>query len=312
MKARPVFEDDIVFITRRVRGGQYRLLPKRQTNQIVKYLLAVLSERYEIDLYAVSVMSNHWHSVAHDLAARYPEFAHDFHQFLTQALNATYSDTGSMWNSKQTNVVRPELPTDVLDKIGYTVANPVRAGLCRSVDEWPGVSMAWPDRPETVRRPACRFFNPRRKRANGEPHWPDHATLRMHRPRGFEQLPDNELAILIRDQIADQERQARAKLKAENRKFMSRRRVLAQSRYDAPNKAPEGGDIVPTVACKDRELRIERLRANKGWYLQYVESRRRWRAGEREVVFPYGTYLLVRQHSVNVEEPISQPSGPGS
>jgi hypothetical protein len=58
----------------------------------------------------------------------------------------------------------------------------------------------------------------------------------------------------------------------------------------------------PRVACKDKWRRIERLQANKAWKAEYCERRDRWRAGDRDTVFPHGTYLYRVRHGVAVAE----------
>jgi hypothetical protein len=79
--------------------------------------------------------------------------------------------------------------------------------------------------------------------------------------------------------------------------------VRKQRRRSRPERREPRFGISPRVACRDKWRRIERLQANKEWKAEYNDCRDRWRAGDRDVVFPYGTYLYRVRHSVRVAEP---------
>ena len=48
----------------------------------------------------------------------------------------------------------------------------------------------------------------------------------------------------------------------------------------------------PRVAARSKWLRIEAIQRNKQFLADYHQVRRRWKEGDREVVFPLGTYAL--------------------
>ena len=59
----------------------------------------------------------------------------------------------------------------------------------------------------------------------------------------------------------------------------------------------------PRVAAKNKWLRIEALLRNKRFEARYRAAWERYRQGERQVMFPYGTYKLGRIGLVRVEPP---------
>jgi bacteriocin-like protein len=178
-------------------------------------------------------------------------------------------------------------PADLTDKIAYTMANPVDAGLVRHGRSWPGLRRAWPCRPLRVARPE-RFF---RGEAEGGT-WPEVAVLELVRPPGYEELSDDELAAVIGGAIEEREARLRAEHDAAGRSFLGRHGVLGQPRHGRPRTREPRFRISPRVACRNKWLRIERLRANRRWLTSYGEAVAHWRAGNRRVVFPLGTYLM--------------------
>jgi hypothetical protein len=68
--------------------------------------------------------------------------------------------------------------------------------------------------------------------------------------------------------------------------------VLDQPRHGRPRTREPRFGISPKVACRNKWLRIERLKASRQWLTAYCEALASWRAGDRRVVFPIGTYLM--------------------
>lgn len=249
--------------------------------------MAVLCARYGIDLHALVVLANHKHDVSTDPNAAIVEFQRDCHQIITRCLNAHFGESESMWSSAAPNRVTCKQPVDVIDKIAYTLANPASSLLVRKSSSWPGVRAAWPAKPKVVARPPW-FF--RSAVDGGE--WPEYAVLRFARPPGFDELSDSELVGLIAIATAAKEEEARREACRRNIRFIGRRALRRQSRYDYPtSKAPRFG-LKPHVAAKSKTVRIESLRENRRWLDDYSEALARYRAGETDVEFPFGTYKM--------------------
>jgi hypothetical protein len=56
--------------------------------------------------------------------------------------------------------------------------------------------------------------------------------------------------------------------------------------------------VKPRIAARDKWKRVEGLFRLKSFVHAYRQSRSDWRAGDREVSFPAGTYLLRIMHGV--------------
>lgn len=292
--ARPVFENTSLMLTRRCRGQTFLLSPREETDQIIRYVVAVMAQRWNIDLHALMVMSNHWHPCLTDNDAKIVDFQRDCHNFIARALNVTYGDSENMWaGSQQSSRVECTDGKALLKQIAYAMANPVEACLVRYGHSWPGVRHAWPCKPLVIKRPP-RFF---RSMEDGGT-WPDEVVLELKRPPGFEELSDEELAKVIKAAIFEREEKFRRQYDAEGRRFLGRRAIRRQSRYSSPRTRASRSGISPKVSSGDRWRRQERLNANKRWLAAYREALPRWRAGDRDVVFPAGTYKMRVVHGV--------------
>ena len=231
-RARPVIPGASLMLTRSVHHRQFALRPSKQANQIIAYVIAVMAERWNIRVHALDVLSNHLHNCVTDPDGNIVQFQHDCHQFIARALNATYGDTESMWASEQTSQVHCVEPSDLINKIVYTMANPVQALLVRFGYSWPGVRRCWPAKPWVIKRPHKFFVG---EEFGGK--WPAEVTFSMSRPPGVDHLSDDELAELLAAEIHGREQRFRDQYDAEGKSFLGRRAVLRQSRYGRPRTA---------------------------------------------------------------------------
>jgi hypothetical protein len=291
--ARPVFKKASLMLTRRVRGRTFLLRPSKRTNQIVRYVVAVMAHKWNMMLHAVMVMSNHWHPCFGDPDGNVVEFQRDCHSFITRALNAAHGEFESMWSSESASRVECVDVDDLVARIAYAMANPVESGLVRHGRSWPGVRHAWPCKPLVIRRPPG-FF--RGSDDGGE--WPDEVVLEFGRPPGHEDLSDDELAAVIGAAIDDREERFRREHDEAGRQFLGRKAVLSQRRHGRPLSREPRFRMSPKVACRNKWRRIERLAANKRWLARYIDALKQWMEGDRSVVFPAGTYKMRVVHGV--------------
>ena len=297
-KARPVHPGAVVFSTRRVHKRQLLLRPSQRLNQAILYIVAVLARRHGIRLHAFCVMGNHTHDVATDPYGRIVEFQRDCHALMARVINAMHGDFESLWSREPTCRLECLEPDDVLDKIAYTMANPVSAGLVAHGHNWPGVRCAWPMKPRTVRRPPG-FF--RDEESGGQ--WPEEVTLEFYPPQSADAASEDDLAAQVRGAIEEHEDKARAKAKAARRSFLGRAGVLRQSRYAYPATSEERFTRRPTIACRSKWARIERLQRDRAWLELYEAAKERVRAGEKNVFFPYGTWKVRVYYGALCEPP---------
>jgi putative transposase len=297
-KARPVLPGAVLFLTRRVHKRQFLLAPSKELNQLFAYVVAVYAQRYRIALHALVVMSNHWHAVLSDLLGTIVDFEREVHGIIARALNTRHRESESLWSSEQSCRVECGEPDDALDKVAYTMANPVAAGLVAHGHRWPGLRYDWTKRTLTVRRPDY-FF--RGEQDGGA--WPEEVTLALTRPPGFDHLDDDELEATISTLVEEREQAARDERRAEGKRFLGRRHIRKQSRHAYPTSPEEGRTGKPRLCARSRWARLELLRRSRAWSDAYASALHDFRAGDRDAVFPYGTWKMVRYYGCRTGPP---------
>jgi len=271
-------------VTRRCTQRQFLLRPSRLTNQAVKYCLALAAEHTVVQLHAACFMSNHWHGVVTDPEALLPEFLERFHRLFAKVQNALLDRAENLWSSDKPSVVLLVSDQDVLEKMAYTIANPTLAGLVRSPDEWPGVISHRLNESESVEMPDV-FFD-----EDGE--LPDEVRLDITRPAIFPELSEMELSARLRDAVRVHVQRARQDLENRGQHFLGREGVLRQAFSAVPKAPAPRRNPNPRIAAKSTPARVEAIKRMIQFVKEYCAARLSWRAGNRNVTFPAGTYAL--------------------
>lgn len=305
---RPVVAGDTNLYTRRTHRREFRLNPHEVVTKTLGYLLAVLSVDHEVDLSAVCVEPTHHHTVGKDNRAVSPDFTRDFHSFAARALNAYFEESDSMWNGSQTSQVQLEEASDILDKIVYSLGNPVKDGLVEYGNEYPGLRVSWPSEPLVFERPPF-WFNSKLKRKDGSLRWPDRAALVLHRPAGFDELTRDELIVELAARLRAFEEAERAERRKTRTPFIGAEALLARSRHGRPATREKRSGISPQIASKNKPRRIARLLARRLFRIEHEDSRVAFINGDRDVEFPHGTYQMRVRYRVNVAPAPTPPPG---
>ena len=300
---RQVVPGRVYMVTRRCTQRMFLLRPDQHTNDAFLYCLGFAAQRSDVDIVAFLAMSNHWHGIVVDRKGRLPEFLECFHKLLAKHQNALRGRWENFWASEQTSLVELVNPEDVLDKMVYTLTNPVADHLVARAHHWPGAtSLRATLRGAIVEAPRPRHFF----HADGP--CPPSVTFRVRRPPGFENMTAHEFECCLRDKIADAERAAEFERAETDRRVLGRAIILRQSWREQPNSREPRRQLDPRVACRNIWRRIETLARNKAFVSAYRAMRDLWRAGE-DVVFPFGTYWLRRfAGAVCDDDPAGRPA----
>ena len=288
---RRVIPGETYLITRRCLQRAFRLRPTAETNAIFLYCLAFAASRTGVSVHAVCVMSNHHHAVVTDSRGVLPEFLRELHRLSAKAINASQGQWENLWAAEPCNAVRLTTDEDVEDKIAYVVANPVAAGLVRRPHDWPGV-LLWGDRTLRVLRPGSYF------REDGV--CPPELSLKIGRPPSFgadgETKGASDWRARVSQRIAEKIAAAHRALYAEGRSFLGKAAVVAASFAQRARSHELRFGLIPTFAARSLEVRDRLRRLEKAFRTAYREAFARWRGGEREEVFPAGTWSMVVVH----------------
>jgi len=283
-------------ITRRCSERRFFLRPDEDTNNAFIYCLGVAAKRANVQVTFSVAMSNHHHTGIHDSNGSFPIFTEHFHGLLARCQNAHLSRFENFWSSEATSVVRLAEPNDIIEKMTYAFTNPSSADLVDTVEEWPGVTTfeaTLSGGHVTATRPR-HFF-----RDDGG--MPDVISLRVARPRGFEDLTQSEWADLVSGRVRAKEADHRQRRAAKGNSVLGREHVLRQKPFDCPSGHEPRFQMSPQVAAKNKWARIEALLRNRGFIEKYRAAFLAHLAGLANVLFPFGTYWMRKIANVACE-----------
>jgi len=282
---RQVVAGTTYLVSRRATQREFLLKPSVLENLIFKFVLAVAAARYGVLIHAACVMSNHFHLVVTDPRANLPDFSHLLDGVLAKALNALYGRWENFWAPSSYSAVALTSPEDVIEKVAYTLANPATAGLVEHGRQWPGV---WSD-PRFIGTPGELIERPGHYFAK-DGSMPEKAELLFSAPPGFKSIEEFKAQVIAR--LNELERDAAAEREMSGVAVLGARRVLKQKHDGRPAPGEPRRSLNPRIAAKDKWKRIEAL----GRLVSFLENHRkalaRYCLGERNVVFPRGTYLM--------------------
>jgi putative transposase len=290
MQPRCVIAGTTYLVTRRCSERRFFLRPGRKTNAIVRHAIFKAAHLWGVEVHAWTVMSNHLHLVVTDRWRELPSFMHALDLEISRALSPEIGRWGGLWEAGTYSAVALLDEEAILEKITYVLANPVRAGLVRRAWRWPGETsarLAFGD-VVTARRPDTRFYRKVRGR--------NQYVLRLAPPPGMDPV---DALVRVRARVQEIEKQVALTMRDAGRKWLGERKVMEQDPYDNPSSWEKRRGLSPTFASRDKWRRIDAAQRRGSWLTVYREVLARFRAGERNVVFPHGTWAMVRVYGCN-------------
>ena len=295
---RQILPNTTYMVTRRCSERRFFLKPTVIVNQIFTYCLAYAAEQTGVLLHAWTCMSNHWHAVVTDPDSRLPEFMAHVNRLIGKCVNVELGRFESLWSPEHYSAVRLETEQDVIDKMLYVLDNPVQAALVASWSQWPGAisgPRACAKAAVMVERPGLYF------RDDGL--MPAAVKLQATVPPCCTHLTPQQFATRLSRELKAHEALVRERLAAEGKELLGRAAVEAQDPFSCPESFDPRFKINPRVACKDKWRRQEMLGRLKDFLEAYAEAWQSFKAGVKDVVFPAGTYWMVRHATCAVASP---------
>ena len=285
-------------ISRRCTQRQFWLAPRGPVKRTFGYLVAVLAERYGVNVHAIIVLSNHHHLLLSDPRGVLPDFLRDLHNLTARSLNAEFGRWENLWAAERVGCTQTQTAADTMAKLVYVAGNAVEAGLVEKAADWPGLKSNPRDclnkRGRTFKRPT-KFF-----REDGV--MPEKATLVMTVPPDFAHLGPHEFADRFEAALKAKEAYFQEKMREADRSFLGVKAVRSTPRTNRPKTKEPRRKLNPRVAAMDREVRKAALARLVKFRRQHREARRAWLEGEPNVVFPAHTFLARHFPGVRIEE----------
>ena len=284
---RQVVPDRDYMITRRCSERRFFLRPDDETNNAFIYCLALAALRAKVKITFSAAMSNHHHTGIRDPEGNFPVFTEHFHGLLARCQNAHLGRFENFWSSEATSVVRLVEPDDIVNKMVYAFTNPTAADLVDAVEDWPGVTTfqaSLSGGTLTATRPK-HFFR-------DDSSMPDVVTLPIARPRGFEDLKQEEWAKLVTERVRSKEAEHRERRAAKGITVLGRDGIVEQNPFHSPESHAPHFQMSPRVAAKSKWARIEALQRHRGFLARYKDAFDSHMAGMLDVLFPFGTFWM--------------------
>ncbi|NOY91472.1 MAG: hypothetical protein GXP55_09700 [Deltaproteobacteria bacterium] len=109
---------------------------------LVGSAFARAQEKYDVEVYALVVMSSHMHVVLRTRKKNLATFMGYVNARITKAVNRITGRRGGMWAGRYH--AQPILDDAAAETLtAYTLRNPVAAGLVERHDDWPGLNLAY-------------------------------------------------------------------------------------------------------------------------------------------------------------------------
>ncbi|MFO0748836.1 MAG: hypothetical protein U1F43_24695 [Myxococcota bacterium] len=286
-KPRPIVAGEVVSVTRRTMARKFLLKPDPWVEAAFGYLLALYATRLDIGVVAGVVMSDHYHLLVVDRSGRLPTLMNELNAAMARVVNAMRGREGAVWDERQPHYQVMLDPQVALSMAAYQLANPVAAGLVEHGRDWPGFRTT----PNAVGR-TLRFARPAALESEAGT-YPEVATLELVAPPGWGVGGAARFGAELAALVAQREELARREVRAAGREFEGVRRVLAApwtTEATAPSDSRKRGARV--AAATDEARLAAYVSGRKRFVRLHAEAKELFVAGVREVLFPFGTWLM--------------------
>ncbi|MBK8214466.1 MAG: transposase [Myxococcales bacterium] len=287
-------------VTRRTTRRYFLLTPDKRRILLAFYwyATAVLAAEFGIEIHAVQMLSNHLHEVLTDTRGRLPDFLSQRNRLLANAIKVLRGWPEEVFSREGASIVALYGEEAVLQKIGYTLANVVEAGLAASPEDWPGVTLAATDigtRTIRVARPEL-YLDAENTR------WPAAAEISITVPPALEASSGHEGArARIVSAVNAAVEKARIVARKAGKFVRSLAWIFAVPHTTRASSFEKVGARNPSFAAGGNvEMAARALKERAAFLGAYREAFRAMRNAVRDVFFPAGTWRLVRELGVNV------------
>ena len=262
-------------ITDRCIGEQYLLLPDDPAiKTLVESVWARALGRFPVDLLVLTVMSNHWHAKLRNRTDDYtaiPRFMQYVKSRVATGVNRIRGRQGTFWSGRYGAIEVVDEPS-VVGGIVYALNNPVKAGLCETAAEWPGLSTL--------------------EATTGAPAACGRIEVPVSLPTGWEVLDEGQRADKLRaidDQLRARESAIAKTRRANGLKRPDVRRKIASVTPTTRPESPARGRAPLVFAATEAARRAYRVTRRERQHL-YRSASDAFRAGDLHAVFPAGMY----------------------
>jgi len=288
-------------VTCRVLLRRYLFKPDRAVTNAFKYLFGEYARQHGIQIFAVCVMSTHYHLVVLDARGVLPDFLRDVNRSVANVVKARYRTNGAVFQQEPSKV-KLHGAKAIVDKIAYVLANPVAAGAVRDPREWPGMRTRLSDLGRSVvRGTRPEHYFGRRKTMRPEASFGVEMPAKLLEAYGAEGAVE-ELTAALEEKVAE----AQAEIRRKGWTYLGAKRAMSVSPFKQAVAYEVFGSRNPDLSTYglSSEDAANVKREYITFHRAYQDCRERMIRGETEVLWPPGTWAMV-QHFGQRAGPLS-------
>ena len=280
-KLRRIEKNSSYLITKKCNDDLFFLVPHPQANLILMFAMLAFALKYGVEVHGFCFLSNHFHMVVTDRRARLPDFMREFLSNSSKALKLLWKEARSVWSSARYSAVCLLDVNAAERKLAYTVLNPTRAKLVARPKDWPGLtSAAWQfGDTMTAKRPAI-YFSP-------ETH-PEEVSMKLVSVALTFDEPAAASERRIEELVREETQAIGRELKAKGETFAGVAAVLRTSRTKRSTHPVITCN--PRFASKNKKLLEQAIAEDREFHRKHAVAKAKYLAGDKDVIFPAGTY----------------------
>ncbi|MFN8392999.1 MAG: hypothetical protein U0136_22080 [Bdellovibrionota bacterium] len=286
------------FVTARAINSQLWFVNNRPLEIFMLGYLAKYRDKYESKLYAFVMQGNHYHHVSQFPGCNRAAFQRDLGSRFADAVKRYVPEfQGGPLFERRYSAEALVYSEDIEEQFFYAALQPVHSGLCEFVEDYPGYNSfhdaIWgKERTVQVFRHGeyneCKRYNRNIKRKD----FIDEHTLRYDRLPGYEHMTQREYAEMMLKKFEERRQVLVAEWKAKGHVFPTRKQLERTEPGTRPKKTKKSKrDSKRPLALSKRLSTLKEYREEYFPILaEYKLASERYLRGERDVVFPPGTY----------------------
>jgi len=270
------------------------MLPTRMIKEIIGGIIARFQEIHLIDIFALSVLSNHYHLVVRAPYGNLSEFEQDINREIAKRVNRCVGRRGSLWARRFSSQPAPK-EVDVLDALLYVVTNPVHHGLVNHPRLWPGLNSYWQTlgaKDRSYRFTNYTALNLARAQSKGKKvkisNFQTTHTLKISPLPMFEELSPEERVAKLNALIEERTEQIVSTARENETGFLGKKKLMQQAFGSRPRTVKRSPR--PSCFSKCPETIRAYRKEEKARREAYTVASIKYRSGKWDTEFPEYTY----------------------
>jgi len=299
---RDITPEKVHLLTCRTRNSEILFVPRPKITNCIGGVIAKYAKKYDISLYAVIVLGNHYHILASSKDGKLPLFAENIGREIAKRVNRLLKRKGSLWGRRYDDQLVIE-KYDALEGLLYTLTNPTKHKLLAHSKLWPGLStykQSIGGKPQKYTFFKHSAYSKAKRLASideivRKSDFEEQHLLKIKPIPLHENLSAEHRNELLNNELEKRTRKLCREIRAAGGSFMGRKKVINQK---ITGQYPKDSNKSNRPLCYTKSVEALKLFKEKyyAFLATYKEASRRYRLGLKNVEFPPNCFLPPSHH----------------